>query len=338
MPSANPVLVEVARFPRIESRHRGAAAVVDAGGNLVAAWGDVDRPIYPRSAVKPLQALALIETGAADAFSVDETELALACASHGGTREATDRVAAWLARIGLTPAALECGAHPPTDEAAAEKLIRAGQTPNPLHNNCSGKHAGMLTTALKIGAPARGYIHPAHPVQERIRAILSEMADFDAFAAATGTDGCGVPTVALPLGALARSMARMTRPDNLAFERGNAVPRILKAMTAFPHLVAPAGRLDAEVMAAAGGAIILKRGAEGVQTAMLPHEGLGLALKIDDGAPRAAETAMAALLVRFAHPDAATRPALAQFLGQPVNTCAGAPAGVIRPARRWLKA
>ena len=209
-PGADPVAVLVRRGDRVESVHRVAYAVADAGGTLLQHEGDVRRPVFPRSSVKPLQALPLVESGAAERFALSERELALACASHGGEPMHTEIVAAWLARIGLDPSALECGAHAPSHEPTARQLIEQRRPPSPLHNNCSGKHAGMLTLALHLGAPTAGYIAPDHPVQQRISALLAAMSG--ASLAPPAIDGCGVPTHAMPLAGLATAMARLADP------------------------------------------------------------------------------------------------------------------------------
>jgi hypothetical protein len=177
--NANPFLVDVARGAMVESRHRGRYVVADIDGRIVAAGGDIAAPVFPRSAIKFLQALPLVESGAADAFALGAAELAIACASHGGESRHVETVAAWLARIGLGPGDLECGAHMPSAAAAAEVLIRAGTKPSALHNNCSGKHAGMLATCLHLGEPTRGYIAPEHPQQRRVVAAFEAMLDLD---------------------------------------------------------------------------------------------------------------------------------------------------------------
>ncbi len=196
MASDAPVLVELVRGDLVESRHRGAFAVVDAAGKMVASAGDIERPVYARSAVKPLQALPLVESGAADRFGLGVEELALACASHAGTPLHVAKVASFLARAGLAAADLECGGHLPTDLASAQALIRAGEAPSPLHNNCSGKHAGFLATARHLGEAIRGYIEFDHPVQQRVLAAMGGMTGLDLTRAPRGRDGCGIPTIA----------------------------------------------------------------------------------------------------------------------------------------------
>ncbi len=204
------------------------------------AGGDVDRLIFPRSAVKPLQALALLESGAAEHFAVSQAEIALACASHGGEPFHVEPIRRWLARLGLDPTALECGAHPPTHGPSAEHLVAAGRAPEPVHNNCSGKHTAMLTVARHIGAPVAGYIRADHPVQRRVTAILAEMAGVEALPE-PGTDGCGLPTYPMTLAQLATAMARLADPQHLSPARAAACRRICAAMTGHPELVAGSG-------------------------------------------------------------------------------------------------
>jgi L-asparaginase II len=324
---ANPVLVEVMRGDAVESRHRGAMAIVDADGALVAAWGDVARPVFPRSAVKLLQALPLVESGAADAYRVGEVELALACASHSGEPAHVEAVAAWLARLGLTEADLECGPHPPGDEVAAFVLLRRGAAPGALHNNCSGKHAGFLTTARHLGEPTPGYIRPDHPVQVRVGKAVAEMARIDLAALPTAVDGCGIPTLALPLTALAGAFARVADPADLPEPRRKAVERLRRAVVAQPFFCGGSQRYDTEVIAATGGHVLPKTGAEGVHVAAIPELRIGIALKADDGAKRAAEVMMTTALraLRLLPPAPAV----------PVRNWAGLKVGEVRAEPIW---
>ncbi|MFI4989087.1 MAG: asparaginase [Alphaproteobacteria bacterium] len=307
---ANPVLVEVTRRPAVESRHRGAAAVVDARGRIVASWGDVEHAVYPRSAIKPLQAIAVIETGAADAYGLGDAELAMCCASHSGEPAHVETVQRWLARIGLGVAALECGAHLPYAPAASEALLRAGQAPTAAHNNCSGKHSGMLSAALHMGEPTKGYVRPDHPAQQRWMRTVGEMCGIDLARAPMGTDGCSIPTLAFPIRAMALGMARLATQEGLDAGRSAAARRVLAAVAARPDMVSGTGRFATVLMERTGGRILVKGGAEGVYCAALPHLGLGLALKIDDGAARAAEVATAAILRRLGALDEADWTAL----------------------------
>ena len=335
METSNPVLVEVTRGDAVESRHRGAAAVVDDDGALVAQWGDVGRGVYPRSAIKPIQALALVESGAADRFSVSEEELALACASHSGEPCHTEAVGAWLDRIGLGPEALQCATQIPRDDASAHAMVRTGTQPTALHHNCSGKHAGLLTTALHLDAPVADYLEPGHPVQRRVTRVLAEMSGVDLTDAVPAVDGCGIPTFAMPLGAVALALNRLASPKGLEAKRAAAARRLFAAMTAHPYLVAGRARFDTIAIEAGAGAFAVKTGAEGVHVAAVPAMGLGIALKIDDGAKRAAEVAMAALLQHLGVLDDATRAALAPYLDAPVLNAAGLRVGTIGTAAGW---
>jgi L-asparaginase II len=284
-----PLVVEATRGLLVESRHLVDAAVLDASGGVAQAHGAIDAPVYPRSACKPLQALPLVESGAADAFGLSPKELALACASHNGEPVHVEGVLAWLGRLGLSDDDLECGAHLPRQEPVLAEFVRSGAKLRQAHNNCSGKHAGMLATAVHLGEPTKGYIGREHPVQRRVAAAMGELCDcrLDDF----GIDGCGIPTFALPLRNLALGMARLAdRP---------AGRRIVDAMIAEPYMVAGRGRACTELMQAGKGAVALKTGAEGVYMATLPERGLGLALKARDGAGRAAEMALAKLLAKL---------------------------------------
>ena len=329
---ANPLMVEVTRGGMVESRHRAAIAVVDAAGKVVRARGDIERPVYGRSAIKPLQALPLVETGAADRFGVSVAELALACASHSCESRHIDAVTAWLARIGLAASDLECGSHLPSEERALKAVIRNGVALTGIYNNCSGKHTGFLTTARHLGEPTRGYIRYEHPVQQRILGVLEQMCGLDLGRAPRGVDGCGIPVIGIPLGNIALGMARLADPDDLPEARAAAAKRIVAAMAAEPFMVAGTGRFCTVVMQALGGRAVLKTGAEGVYCAALPELGLGVALKVDDGAGRAAEVAMGAVLVELGIIDDALRARLADTLAPAVLNRAGLETGRIRMA------
>jgi L-asparaginase II len=326
-------MIVVLRGGRIESRHRAAFALADPSGHLVAVGGDPTAPVFPRSAIKPLQALPLIESGAADRFGVDDAELALACASHSAEAVHVERVARWLARLGLGPQHLACGAHAPVDEAAARRLDEARERPSALHNNCSGKHAGMLTLARHLDLPLAGYLEPDHPVQQRIAATLAAMAGLPSLPE-PAIDGCGVPTWPLPLAALASAMARLGDPGALEAPRASACRRITAAMGAHPQLVAGTGRTCTTVMHAVP-EVIVKAGAEGVHVAVWPARGLGLALKIEDGASRAAPVALLALLEAAGALDTSARAALEALARPLLRNHAGRVVGEIRPADDW---
>jgi L-asparaginase II len=296
---SNPVLVEVTRGGIVESRHAGAIAVSDAEGRLMVALGDVERPVFPRSAVKALQAIPLVESGAADAFGLTEEELAVSCSSHSGDEVHVAAVRSLLAKAGLDESYLACGAHWPVSDQAMRALIQAGRRPQAVHNNCSGKHAGMLASAVHLGLNPRLYERPDHHVQVLIARIISETCGIQLDRAGMAVDGCSVPTWSLPLGALARGLARLGTGKGLQPARAAAVARLMRACFAAPLLVAGEGRLDTIAMRALAPKLFVKGGAEGVHCAALPELGLGVALKIDDGAKRGAERALAELLAAF---------------------------------------
>jgi L-asparaginase II len=316
---SNPILVELTRGARVESTHRGAVAVADADARIAFARGDIDAVIYPRSAFKMLQAVPLVERGAAEAFGLSDEELALACASHSGESAQVALVEAWLKRLGLSAAQLVCG-----PEGAEHERAR-------LTHNCSGKHAGFLTLALHLGAPVKGYAEPAHPVQHEVRAALAGFCGLADEALAHGRDGCGAPAFIMPLRALAQGLARFVSGKGISPARGAAAQRLSAAMRAHPELIAGAGRPCTELMQAAQGRAIVKAGAEGVYAAALPDRGLGIALKIDDGASRAARAAIAALLAALGAVPA-DNPHLSSYLDAPVTGADGKILGRVRPA------
>jgi L-asparaginase II len=330
--AASPELIEVWRGAMVESRHRGSFAVVDADGRVIEARGDVERLVYARSAIKPLQALPLIETGAADALAVADEELALACASHGGEPRHVSTVAGWLARLGLSERDLECGAHPPSHAPSARALFAERREPTALHNNCSGKHTGMLATCVHMREPTHGYIALEHPAQRRVIQVLSEMCSLGLSHAPRGIDGCGLPQLGIPLTALARAFARFAAPERLPPLRAAACRRLAAAMIAHPFMVAGSGRFCTRALEAARGKAVVKTGAEGVFIAAIPGRGFGIALKIDDGAARAAEVAMAALLIRHAGFDETEARAFQSFTRPTISNVAGLPVGQLAPA------
>jgi L-asparaginase II len=326
------LIVEVTRGKLVESRHACAAAITDAEGGVVGHWGDITQPIYGRSAIKPLLALALVETGAAEAFGLGDAEIALACASHDGEPRHIATLHAWLSRVGLKVGDLECGPHLPLHEASAWALIREGREPNAGYNNCSGKHAGMLTTAVHMGEPTRGYIRFEHPVQRRLLGTLEEMTGQALADAPRGIDGCGIPTIAIAVSSTATAMARMADPAALPPIRAAAARRVLAAMIAEPGMVGGARQFGTQVMQATGGRVALKGGAEGVFAAAIPHRGLGVCVKALDGASRAAEVAMGDILVDLGVIEADEREKLAKRLCPPVVNRAGLEVGQIRIA------
>jgi L-asparaginase II len=299
----NPILIELTRGALVESTHAGVVAVARADGGLVAAVGDAAAPVFPRSAIKPLQALPFLETGAVERFGLGPAEIAVACASHSGTPRHVAVVEGLLAKAGLTPAVLGCGVHEPFDAAVARDMIRRGERPTSLHHNCSGKHAAMLATAAHLGEPTDGYWLPGHPVQVRIRRVLEDMTGCSLTAEVCGIDGCSVPNWAMPPAALAGAFARFVSGVGLVPQRARDCARIFEACTVHPDLVAGPGRFDTLVMQRLPGRVLVKTGAEGVYCGALRESGLGFALKIDDGAKRASEAVAAHVIARF-HPEA----------------------------------
>lgn len=299
MPAPNPILIEVTRAARVESAHTGAIAIMRPDGSAVLTLGDVARPVFARSAIKAVQCLPLIETGAADRFEFSDAHIALACGSHTGTERHTRIAADMLQRIGLGEPALGCGAHQPMSTSAARQLILAHAKPNQLHNNCSGKHCGMLATALHSREPTARYWEFDHPIQLRIRRTLSELTGASFGADVAGMDGCSVPTWAMPLTTMAALFARLGTGEGMSAGRRAAAERILRACWAEPELVAGPGRADTTVMTKLAGRMFLKTGAEGVYCGAAPELGLGFALKIDDGATRASAGAAVALVERL---------------------------------------
>ncbi len=318
-------MVEVWRGTVAESRHRGHAVVCDASGGIVAAWGDPEAVILPRSSCKMLQALPLVESGAAD--RLDAERLALACASHQGAAMHVTRVARWLADLGLGETDLRCGPQMPDDAPERARLRAEAALPCQLHNNCSGKHAGFLMLNRRLGGGPE-YVEIDHPVQRAVRAAFEEMCGAES--PGWGIDGCSAPNFATSVHGLALAMARMADPRGLGPVRAAAARRLVGAMAAHPLLVAGEGRACSELMAAMQGAVAVKTGAEAVFVAILPARGLGVALKIEDGATRGSECAIAALLVRLGA-IAAEDPAALRRLNPQIASRRGFPAGAIRP-------
>jgi L-asparaginase II len=282
------------RGPIVESVHRGAVAVVDVEGHLVAYYGDPQAVTYLRSSAKPFQTLPLVESGAAEKFGLTPREVAITCASHLGLDMHVDTVRGLQQRLGLSESNLLCGTHPVPDPATAARLIRAGLAPTPLRHNCSGKHTGMLAQALFRGAPLADYINPQHPVQQGILQAFAEMCSLEPRQVIVGIDGCSVPTFAVPLLNAALAFARLADPSRLPDRRAAALRTIFTAMTTNPELVRGPGDYDTEIMRLLPGQVVSKCGAEayagmgivrGARGANSPA--LGVAIKIGDGAARA---------------------------------------------------
>jgi L-asparaginase II len=295
----NPVLIELTRGSLVECTHAGAVAVVRSDGQCVAALGDIASPVYPRSAIKMLQALVFVESGAVEHFGMGAAEIAIASASHAGTPRHVAVVEGMLSRAGLDPVALGCGAHEPLDGAAAKALIKIAAMASALHHNCSGKHAAMLVTAAHLREPTQSYWRPDHPVQVRVRSVLEDFSGARLANHLRGIDGCSVPNWALPLTDLAHAFARFATGVGLTQNRARACRHIAQACWAHPDLVAGPNRMDTRMMQALTDKVLIKTGAEGVYCGALAELGLGFALKIDDGAKRAAEAVAARLITCF---------------------------------------
>jgi L-asparaginase II len=327
----NPVLVEVLRGGRVESDHRGAVIVVDAGGRPLLSIGDVEQAVFPRSAVKAIQALPLIESGAADAYGFGDKELALACSSHSGEPAHAEVASRMLARAGLGENALECGSHWPVNQAATVELARSGAAPTQLHNNCSGKHSGFVCTCVHSGIGTKGYVGFAHPFQKLIRETMQAVTGARHEEANSGTDGCSIPTYAVPLKSLALGFARMATGSGFGPERAKAAARLFDACMKEPFFVAGTGRACTKLMQAAPGRIFVKTGAEGVFCAAVPEAGLGIALKCEDGTGRAAEVVVAEVLAHLFKDDAELSARLREMARPELHNWNGILVGSLRP-------
>ena len=320
------VMAEVWRGPIPESRHRGHAVICDAGGNIRAAWGDPERVILPRSSCKMLQALPLLESGAG--ADLTSEQLALACASHVGAAMHVGRVAQWLESMGMGEADLRCGTQVPENRTERGRLREAFEPPCQLHNNCSGKHAGFVCAACHSGHDPKGYVTFDHPVQAEIRRVMGALTGIRHDRDNAGVDGCSIPTYAVPLRALAHGFARMASGAGLDPARASAARRIVEACMAEPFYVAGTGRTCTRLMEVAPGRIFVKTGAEGVFCAAIPERGLGIAVKCDDGAARAADSIVAGVLARFFDDD--VRPALEAIASHTMRNWNGIAVGDVR--------
>lgn len=326
----NPITVEVTRGQLVESRHRGMAVVVDGDGRIVFSAGDVDAAVFPRSACKAMQALPLIETGAADAYGFGNRELALACSSHSGEPEHVATASAMLKAAGRDLSALECGAHWSFDQATIINQARSLDKPTALHNNCSGKHSGFICACCHSGEDPTGYSGYDHPLQQQIRGIMESLTGAALGPDNCGTDGCSIPTYAVPLTGLAFGFAKMATGRGLEPIRARAARRLIEACMAEPFYVAGTRRFCTKLMQVAPGRIFAKTGAEGVFCAVLPEKGLSFAVKCEDGTTRAAETMIAALLARHFDKDSAEQQALSAMASHTVKNWNGIEVGTVR--------
>ena len=293
-------LAEVTRGPHVESRHRGAVAVVRGAGEELQV-GPADEPVWMRSAIKPFQALPLVERGIADRLALTSEELAVIQASHDGTPLHTETVAGILARAGLDPEQLGCGPHAPFDKPASLAIARAGDKPRRIHNNCSGKHSGFLLLAQDLGQPLDTYLDPEGPTQQLVRAAVADLAGLDPAGIPCAVDGCGAPTLRIPLTALARAFFRWMNPDGLPPVRRAACERLFGAANSAPIHVAGEHRLCTALIRSAPGRVHGKNGAEGVYAVgAVGREGpFAVAVKVADGAERGYVPVIVELLRHF---------------------------------------
>ncbi|KAB2884512.1 MAG: asparaginase [Albidovulum sp.] len=321
-------MVELWRGGMLESIHSGHAVVCDERGDVIEAWGDPFAVIFPRSSCKMIQALPLLESGAADAAGVGSAQLALACASHNAAHVHTEAVGRWLGELGLGEADLRCGPQMPDDPDARKEIVCSGGAACQIHNNCSGKHAGFLTLARHLGAGPE-YVEPDHPVQRAVKLAFEEVTGETS--PGYGIDGCSAPNFATTVHGLARAMARFAAADPEGTTRERAAARLWRAMVAHPDLVAGEGRACTSLMRAMGGRVAVKTGAEAVFVAILPEQKRGIALKIVDGGTRASEAAVTALLVRTGVLDAG-HTVVGQYLTDPIRNRRGLAVGEMRLA------
>jgi len=313
-----PILAQLWRGEVVEAEFRGVLAVADSAGGLIGSAGDPGRVTYMRSSSKPFQAISVVVSGATERFELTAREIAVMAASHGGEPIHVEAVRSILAKIGLTEDALQCGVHPPAHKAAAEELVRRGEKPRAVHNNCAGKHAGMLALARHIGAPIDGYLSPEHPVQRRALQVISEMSDVPAAEVQLGVDGCGVPTFALPVRNIALMFARLAQPQAAPEHLREAARVVAQAMMANPEMIAEtSGRWDTELMRAMPGGVVSKAGAEGLACCGIVERGIGIALKSTDGGGRANAAVTYAVLQRLGALSGQAAQALSEW-GKPL--------------------
>ncbi|MBL1419184.1 MAG: asparaginase [Alphaproteobacteria bacterium] len=331
----NPILVDVLRADHIESVHRGAVYVVDDGGQELLSIGDVDKLVFPRSAIKIMQALPLAESGAIEALRLNDKQLSLICSSHNGEVRHTRMAQSILAGSGLDVSDLQCGSHAPLYREAADELVRTGENACALHNNCSGKHSGMLAFAKHAGFETKDYIELEHPVQREVLKVMAELTEFDLTTAPCGFDGCSLPTWAAPLTAWAKAFAKISRGTGLGDVRGAAVAKLRGAVMAEPFYVAGSERYCTDIMSQLSTPIFVKTGAEGVFCVSLPEHGIGIALKCEDGMSRGAEMMLSATLNKLGVLKPGDDAVMKKFTSQILKNCNGYEVAEIRPSEFW---
>lgn len=323
--------VAVTRGDVVESVHDVAACATDVHGKILFALGTIDVPVYLRSSAKPFIAAAAIREGVAERFHLEPKEIAVMAASHDGEPYHVDAVRSILAKIGIDESSLLCGPHAPYNPDAARALEDAHVPFTAVHNNCSGKHAGILALCKTLGADPATYLEASNPAQRKILALCARASDEDPATWPLGVDGCGIPVYATPLRKAALAFARLATLEGLEPEDASALEMVRRAMIAYPEYVSGTGDLDAEVMHAGAGDIACKSGAEGVFAAAWLSRGAGLAVKVVDGASRARPPASIAILARLGALDPRAAPKLAALERPVVYNRAGRAVGAIRP-------
>ncbi|MFB3908652.1 MAG: asparaginase [Candidatus Eisenbacteria bacterium] len=348
MARATRLMVEATRGPAVESIHRGAAAVCDPDGRVVARVGNARLAAFLRSATKPFQAMALFETGAIDRFGIPPEELAIVIASHDGEPFHVDLVRSLQARTGVAQGWLRCGAHAPYSAATRAAMAARGEEPSVLHNNCSGKHTGMLAAALAIGAPVESYVDPDHPVQRTNRNRLARLSGMAAGEIGVAIDGCSAPTFRMPLDRFATALARLAAAGAAGEDAARwglpdetrGLRAAWSAMVDHPEVIAgTSGRVDTDLMRAAreaGIPLIVKAGAEGVYAMALraPEGPLGIAIKMEDGLERGRNCASIEILSQLGALPPAMAARLRDWHRPLLRNRAGLEVGEVRPAFR----
>jgi len=324
-------LLHVTRGELVETVQRGHLAVVDAHGMLLAHCGDAHTVTYMRSSAKPLQAMMAVRSGAARRFDITGRLLAVCCASHQGEPGHVEAVGAILARSDVSESMLQCGIHPPAYVPAAAALWRAGGEPTPLHNNCSGKHAGMLAAARALGAPLETYLDPAHPVQQGILAAIAALSGVAPERVVLGVDGCSAPVHGLPLSGMARAYAHLAGPTDDAHGYAEPLGTVAAAMTGQPWYVRGTGGPDTLMMERAGGRLVVKSGAEGVLCVGVRGAGVGLAIKVESGRNEGSHAVAIAALRALGLLDEREEEAMGELAAPPVRNHRGLTVGVTRP-------
>ncbi len=330
----NPVLVDIYRGDSVESFHRGAVVAINVDGDVVFQLGDIDAPVFPRSALKPVQAIPLLESGAAEHFSLSQQELALACASHNAEPAHQQVLAEWMTKVGLQSVQLECGPSLPTHRATAHQLLREGGTADKHMHNCSGKHTGMLTLASFLKISIEGYSDYGHETQQKWMQVLSDLCGTDVTQYPWDRDGCGLPALCMPLVEFATALVKFCNPQDQQPRRASAMQAILAAMQAHPDMVAGSDRCCTATMQANKN-VVVKTGAEGVFAAIAPKSGIAIALKVDDGASRAAEATLGAVLRKLDIISAAEYSSLSHWFMRDVKNSQGIVVGRVAPSSVW---